>query len=101
METVASRTLDRALMPWLILSQTFPKVALAPLIVQELLRVIDEMVGEGRMAVILVEQHAHQILKLTRHAVVLERGRVAWQGASEALAADPALLDRLIGVNAG
>lgn len=30
---VASRTLDKALMPWLILSQTFPKVALAPLIV--------------------------------------------------------------------
>lgn len=30
---VASRTLDRALMPWLILSQTFPKIALAPLIV--------------------------------------------------------------------
>jgi len=30
---VSSRTLDRALMPWLILSQTFPKVALAPLIV--------------------------------------------------------------------
>ncbi|EIG61325.1 ABC transporter permease [Bradyrhizobium sp. WSM1253] len=30
---VASRILERALMPWLILSQTFPKVALAPLIV--------------------------------------------------------------------
>lgn len=30
---VASRVLDRAVMPWLILSQTFPKVALAPLIV--------------------------------------------------------------------
>ncbi len=30
---VASRVLDRTLMPWLILSQTFPKVALAPLIV--------------------------------------------------------------------
>jgi NitT/TauT family transport system permease protein len=30
---VASPTLDRALMPWLVLSQTFPKVALAPLIV--------------------------------------------------------------------
>jgi NitT/TauT family transport system permease protein len=28
-----SRPLDKALMPWLILSQTFPKVALAPLIV--------------------------------------------------------------------
>ena len=30
---VASRALDKALMPWLVLSQTFPKVALAPLIV--------------------------------------------------------------------
>lgn len=30
---VSSRPVDRALMPWLILSQTFPKVALAPLIV--------------------------------------------------------------------
>ena len=30
---VASPLLDRALMPWLILSQTFPKVALAPLII--------------------------------------------------------------------
>ena len=78
-----------------------PLEGLAPLIVQELLRVIDEMVSEGSMAVILVEQHAHQILPLTRHAVVLERGRVAWQGTSAALAADPALLDRLIGVNAG
>lgn len=30
---VAYRVLERAVMPWLILSQTFPKVALAPLIV--------------------------------------------------------------------
>lgn len=29
---VASPVIDRALMPWLVLSQTFPKVALAPLI---------------------------------------------------------------------
>jgi branched-chain amino acid transport system ATP-binding protein len=32
------------------------------------------MVDEGRIGVILVEQHAHQILPLTRQAVVLERG---------------------------
>ena len=50
------------------------------------------------MAVILVEQHAHQILPLTRQAVVLERGRVAYQGTSKALSADQALLDQLIGV---
>jgi branched-chain amino acid transport system ATP-binding protein len=94
--------MGRALMlnPRLLLLDE-PLEGLAPLIVQELLRVIDEMVAEGSMGVILVEQHAHQILPLTRQAVVLERGRIAWQGASDALSADPALLDRLIGVNAG
>jgi NitT/TauT family transport system permease protein len=30
---VSSRILEKAIMPWLVLSQTFPKVALAPLIV--------------------------------------------------------------------
>ncbi|EWY41891.1 ABC transporter permease [Skermanella stibiiresistens SB22] len=30
---VSSSTIDRALMPWIVLSQTFPKIALAPLIV--------------------------------------------------------------------
>ena len=77
-----------------------PLEGLAPLIAQELLRVIDEMVTEGSMAVILVEQHAHQILPITRQAVVLERGRVAYQGASDTLSAEPALLDRLLGVAA-
>ena len=93
--------MGRALMtnPRLLLLDE-PLEGLAPLIVQDLLRIIDEMVSAGTMAVILVEQHAHQILPLTRQAIVLERGRVAYQGASEALSAEPALLDRLIGVAA-
>ena len=93
--------MGRALMlnPRLLLLDE-PLEGLAPLIVQELLGVITGMVSAGTMAVILVEQHAHQILPITRHAVVLERGRVAWHGASETLAGDQALLDRLIGVSA-
>ena len=35
-----------------------PMEGLAPIIVQELMRVIRELVDEGGMAVILVEQHA-------------------------------------------
>jgi len=77
-----------------------PLEGLAPLIAHDLLRVIGEMVQEGRMAVILVEQHAHQILPLTRQALVLERGRMAWRGASTALSAEPGLLDRLLGLAA-
>ena len=93
--------MGRALMtnPKLLLLDE-PLEGLAPLIVQELLRIIDDMVSEGSMAVILVEQHAHQILPLTRQAVVLERGRVAYRGTSEALSADPGLLDKLLGVAA-
>ncbi len=77
-----------------------PLEGLAPLIVQELLAIIGTMVREGSMAVILVEQHAHQILPITRDALVLERGRVVHRGASDVLAADPAVLDRWLGVAA-
>lgn len=75
-----------------------PLEGLAPLIVQELRRIIDRMVTESGMAVILVEQHAHQILPLTRQAIVLERGRIVFHGQSTTLLQDPALLDRWLGV---
>jgi branched-chain amino acid transport system ATP-binding protein len=93
--------MGRALMlnPRLLLLDE-PLEGLAPLIAQELLGIIARMVREGSMAVILVEQHAHQILPITRQAVILERGRIVHQGASEELTADPALLDRWLGVAA-
>jgi branched-chain amino acid transport system ATP-binding protein len=77
-----------------------PLEGLAPLIVQDLLRIIGRMVASGDMAIILVEQHAHQILPLTRHALVLERGRVVYSGESETLRADRGRLDKWLGVGA-
>ena len=77
-----------------------PLEGLAPNIVQELLAIIAGMVREGSMAVILVEQHAHQILPITKQALVLERGRSVHLGPSDVLAADPSLLDRWLGVAA-
>lgn len=50
------------------------------------------------MAVILVEQHARQILPITRQAVILERGRVVHHGASAELLDKPEVLDRWLGV---
>ena len=92
-------TLPRALMlnPRLLLLDA-PLEGLAPLIAQELLASIADMRREASIAVILVEQHARQILPLTDHALVLERGRVAHHGPSAALAADQQLLERLLGV---
>ena len=77
-----------------------PLEGLAPLIVQELLRIIGQMVASGQMAVILVEQHAHQILPLTRQALVLERGRVVFSGESETLRKDRSQLEKWLGVGA-
>ena len=93
--------MGRALMlnPKLLLLDE-PLEGLAPLIVQELLAIIGRMVREASMAMILVEQHAHQILPITRNALVLERGRVVHHGPSDVLTDDPALLDRWLGVAA-
>ncbi|MBI3524281.1 MAG: ABC transporter ATP-binding protein [Betaproteobacteria bacterium] len=77
-----------------------PLEGLAPLIVQELLRIIGQMTASGDMAVILVEQHARQILPLTRQALVLERGRVVFSGDSEVLRNNPAQLEKWLGVGA-
>ena len=75
-----------------------PLEGLAPLVVQELLRVIREMMHTGLVAVLLVEQHARQVLPITDKAVVLERGRIVHQGPSAALSVDPVLLEKWLGV---
>jgi branched-chain amino acid transport system ATP-binding protein len=75
-----------------------PMEGLAPIIVQELMNVIGDLVAESGMAVIVVEQHARLALSLTERAIVLERGRVVHRSASEDLLADRPTLDRLVAV---
>lgn len=91
--------MGRALMlnPRLLLLDE-PLEGLAPLIAQELLHIIDQMVSKGSMAVILVEQHAKQILPITQQAIILERGRIVHQGPSAELARDQPTMDRWLGV---
>jgi branched-chain amino acid transport system ATP-binding protein len=75
-----------------------PMEGLAPIIVQELMKVIGELVRVGDFAVIVVEQHARLALELTANAIVLDRGRIVHRAASADLLADPATLDRLVAV---
>ena len=75
-----------------------PMEGLAPLIVQELMTIIQRLTEDSGMAIILVEQHARQILPLTRQALVLERGKAVYRGESETLLNDRALLDGWLGV---
>jgi branched-chain amino acid transport system ATP-binding protein len=75
-----------------------PMEGLAPIIVQELVKVIGQIVRAGEFAVIVVEQHARLALGLTQQAMVLDRGRVVHRAASEELLKDAATLDRLVAV---
>jgi len=75
-----------------------PMEGLAPIIVQELVNVIRELVSTSGLSVILVEHHARLALDLTREALVLDRGRVVHRSRSEALLRDPDTLHRLLAV---
>ena len=75
-----------------------PMEGLAPIIVQDLVKVVRRIVEAGDFAVIIVEQHARLALGVTAQALVLDRGRVVHRGPSESLLADGATLDRLVGV---
>ena len=75
-----------------------PLEGLAPLIVEELLRVLERIVREERIAAIIVEQHAHKVLGITDDALILERGRVAHVATSAELLDDVATLDRYLAV---
>jgi branched-chain amino acid transport system ATP-binding protein len=75
-----------------------PTEGLAPLVVEELMKVVRALVEHTGLAVVLVEQHARLALSATRQAVVLDRGRVVHRSASERLLADPEALSRLVAV---
>ena len=75
-----------------------PMEGLAPIIVQELLKVIRRLVSEEGMSVIVVEQHARMALSLTQRAIVLDRGRIVHASDSQSLLDDGETLDRLVAV---
>ena len=75
-----------------------PLEGLAPIVVQELLAAMANMIRSTGLAVLLIEQHARQVLPLTDRTIVLERGRMVHQGASSELAADPAGLEKWLGL---
>jgi len=75
-----------------------PSEGLAPVIVEELARAMKRLAAAGGLALILVEQNSRLALDIAPRAVVMDRGRIVYDGASETLRKDPARLEHLIGV---
>jgi len=76
-----------------------PTEGLAPIIVEELLRALGIITRAGGICSIIVEQNAQKILGLADRAVILERGVIVHDAASAALKADPAVLERFLGIS--
>jgi branched-chain amino acid transport system ATP-binding protein len=87
----------RALMtnPQLLLLDE-PLEGLAPIIAQDLVRVIRTLRADAGMAIVVVEQHARMALSLTEHAIVLDRGKIVHHGDSRELLDAPDKLHRLL-----
>lgn len=75
-----------------------PSEGLAPVIVEELARAVKRLTKAGGLSTVLVEQNSRLALDIAQRAVVMDRGRIVYDGTSEALRNDPARLDQLIGV---
>jgi len=75
-----------------------PLEGLAPIIVEELLRVLHRIIREEGLSAILVEQNAQKVLGVTDRVIIIERGAIIHEGDSAALKADRALLESHIGV---
>jgi branched-chain amino acid transport system ATP-binding protein len=75
-----------------------PSEGLAPVIVEELARAMKRLSQGGGFSMILVEQNSRLALDVAPRAVVMDRGRIIYDGESETLRDDPAKLDQLIGV---
>ena len=91
--------IGRALMgnPTLLLMDE-PLEGLAPVIVDMLLAAFHRLRREDGLAVMLVEQRARLALDFAAQAVVLDRGKVVYDGDSRALREDSERLTGLIGV---
>lgn len=78
--------IGRALMakPQLLLLDE-PSMGLAPLVVQEIFRVLERLRTETGTTILLVEQNAKAALKLADRGYVLETGKVVLEGPSDEL----------------
>jgi branched-chain amino acid transport system ATP-binding protein len=90
--------IGRALMlgPRLLLLDE-PSFGLAPLVVQEIFRIMRRINAETKVSLLLVEQNAALALELADHAYVLETGRVVMSGSAEAVRSDEAIRRSYLG----
>ena len=89
--------IGRALMarPALLLLDE-PSMGLAPLVVADIFKVIQEINQEGT-TILLVEQNVRQALKIAQYAYVLETGKMILHGEARDIANNPRVMEAYLG----
>ena len=70
---------------------------LAPLVREDIWRCLHALRAEGQ-SILVVDKYVQKLVQLADHHTIIERGRVVWQGGSQALEADRAVWQRYIGI---
>ncbi|QJI21593.1 MULTISPECIES: ABC transporter ATP-binding protein [unclassified Pseudomonas] len=73
-----------------------PSMGLAPIMVEKLFQVIDDVCRQG-MTLLLVEQNARLALQVTDRAYVMDTGRISLSGASDQLLDHPEVRSAYLG----
>ena len=73
-----------------------PSMGLAPMIVEEIFHVIEDMNKQG-MTILLVEQNAFMALKYANRAYVLETGNITLEGSAKDMLSDPRVKEAYLG----
>lgn len=76
-----------------------PSQGLAPLIVKEVFRIVQQTKADG-MSVLLVEQNVRASLEIADYAYVLDHGIMGWSGTAADLMADEERIQALAGASA-
>ena len=76
-----------------------PTEGLAPVVVETLTAVLLRLRGESDLSIILVEQNSRVAFEFSTRTLVMDKGRIVYDGESATLRDDPERLAKLIGVS--
>lgn len=76
-----------------------PLEGLAPVICEELMAAFSRLASSGEMTILLVEQRIQSALEFAERVIILERGRIVWDGSAEQLSKDDETVHQLLGVS--
>lgn len=73
-----------------------PSLGLAPLVVQDIFKIIQEINSEG-VTILLIEQNANMALRIANKAYVLETGKITMEGTGKELLENESIKEAYLG----